>query len=127
MGIGLVPILETRIKSVDPYNIEGKALASAWPEIDDIARRLGVTTIEDLGDNEEFDEEEDELDGPPSEVPWYDAADGLRTVTALREELTANPDALPDSDEVASDLEEIQDVLAAAEEHKVRFRFTMLG
>ena len=41
MGIGLVPVLESRIAGVDPYDIEGKALAAAWPAIDDLASEFG--------------------------------------------------------------------------------------
>ena len=119
---GLVPLLESRISGVDPYGIEGKALASAWPAIDDLARELGVIPLAGLGDNDDADDET-----PASDMPWFDAADGLRTVVALHDTLKSNPDALPDSEYVLYDLEDVRNILDAAVTHQVRFRFSMLG
>jgi hypothetical protein len=119
---GLVPLLESRIGGVDPNDIEGKALAAAWPAIDDLARELGVTPLADLGDDDDYDDET-----PASDTPWFDAAGGLRTVIALHDALKSKPDALPDSEYVLYDLEDIRQVLDAAVTNQVRFRFSMLG
>ena len=105
-----------------PRGIEGKALASAWPAIDDLARSLGVTPFAELGDDDEADDER-----PASEMPWFDAADGLRTVQAILGALDSDPSALPDSEYVRYDLEDVRDVLTAASENRVRFRFAMLS
>jgi hypothetical protein len=122
MGFGLIPLLESRISGVDPYNIEGKALAASWPGIDDVARSLGVTPIGEFGDDDDSDDE-----SPATDLPWFDAADGLRTVTALLDALDSDPELLPDSEFVRYDLEDVRNVLSAAVERQVRFRFSMLG
>lgn len=122
MGFGLLPILETQIVGVDPFNIEGKDLAAAWSAIDDLARELGVTPFADLGDDDDSDE-----DCPASETPWFDAADGLRTVTAILGALDANPNALPGAEFVRDDLKGVREVLTAAAKNGVRFRFSMVS
>ncbi|GAB5406146.1 MAG: hypothetical protein Aurels2KO_43770 [Aureliella sp.] len=121
MGFGLIPLLESRIPGVDPYSIEGKALAASWPGIDDIARSLGVTPIGEFGDDDSDDEPH------ASDLPWFDPADGHRTVTALLDALDSDAELLPDSGFVRYDLEDIRNVLSAAVERQVRFRFSMLG
>ena len=119
MSAGIVPILEKRIPGVNPHDVEGKGLAAHYQSLDKLADRLGVLRLTQLGDAEADD------DAPR---PWFNPADGLRTVTALLQEFENDAvDFGRDTEMIVDDLRESQKVLAAATRERIRFCFTMLS
>ena len=59
---------------------------------------------------------------PPEQ--WYPAADGLKTVRALAEHVTANLNDFKQPNPILRDLKAAEVLLAAAEAAGVRFHFT---
>jgi len=116
MGAGIIPALQTPIPGVNPH-IEGKGLALMYEELDEIAEELGVPAITELGDA--YTEED-------GETPWYDASKGLLTIAALITYIETNPEAIDERDWILADLKETEEILKAAEEHGVKFCFTMV-
>lgn len=60
---------------------------------------------------------------PPEE--WFEASEGLKTVRGLAAFLRSTQDRIASSDDVAADLEEIEQILMAAEKHGVRFHLSI--
>ena len=111
---------ERDIPDFDPY-VNGHALSDSERKLERIAKELKVTPLMNFfGQNPEeaaaFIEDEggdpDEIDIP--DEAWFDATDGLRTIETLLEHLGTNPDALPNTDGVISELKEWQTVLKRA-------------
>lgn len=59
---------------------------------------------------------------PPEE--WFEASDGLQTVHRLLSHLRTSQDRIPTAEDVAGDLEEIEQILKAAEKAGVRFHLS---
>jgi hypothetical protein len=59
---------------------------------------------------------------PPEQ--WYSATDGLKTVRALAEHVTANMNDFKQPNPILRDLKAAESLLSAAEAAGVRFHFT---
>jgi glycine/D-amino acid oxidase-like deaminating enzyme len=109
----------------------GKALARESDKIDSAARRRGVIPPTSLLSEsqaaliaqlkeEGFDPSKMRL--PPEQ--WFDAAEGLKTVRALAEFVTANLNDFKFPNPILRDLKAVENLLAAAEKAGVKFHFT---
>ncbi len=109
----------------------GKALARESDKIDSAARRKNVAPPTSLlSENqaaliaqlkeEGFDPSKMRL--PPEQ--WFPAADGLKTVRALHEYVSANLNDFKQPNPILRDLKAAEALLAAAEAAGVRFHFT---
>ena len=116
---------------VPPYGIIGNdTLLANWKEeLNQVAAENGLTSLDafesyDPSDAAEF-LDEDELAGlPPAQ--WFQAADGMKAVRALRAHLKEHPDAISDPDTVLADLASFESDLSLAERAGVRFRFAVV-
>lgn len=109
----------------------GKALARESDRIDTAARTRRVTPPTSLlSENPAALVAEMEAQGfdpkkmriPPEQ--WFPAADGLATVRALIEHVTANLNDFKQPNPILRDLRAVEALLAAAEAAGVRFHFT---
>lgn len=109
----------------------GKALAREADRLDTAARGRHVTPITSLLSesqaalaeqlrSEGFDPAKMRL--PPEQ--WYSAADGLKTVRALAEHVTANLNDFKQPNPILRDLKAAESLLAEADAAGVRFHFT---
>jgi hypothetical protein len=136
MGAALYIVLEKDVPGLDPF-VNGKALSASEKRLDALAKKLRVSPLMDFfsinpGDALDFIEEEAEATGEAvGELPlmaaeqWFEAAEGLRTVRALRAHLSANPTALRNTNAVMSDLDEFATVLDKASSQKVRWHLAV--
>ena len=109
----------------------GKALARESDRLDSAARRKGVSPLTGLlSENQDVlrkQMEESGFDPSKMRLPpelWYDAADGLKTVRALAEYVTANLNDFKQPNPILRDLKAVEGLLAAAEAVGVKFHFT---
>ena len=111
----------------------GKALAREADRLDSAARRRGVTPVTGLlSENtaalaeqmraEGFDPSKMRL--PPEQ--WFPAADGLKTVRAVAEYVSANLNDFKQPNPILRDLKAAEALLVAAEAAGVRFHFTKM-
>ena len=109
----------------------GKALARESDRIDSAARRKSVTPITSMLSEsqarlreqmiaEGFDPSKMRL---PPEL-WFPAADGLKTVRALIEHVTANLNDFKQPNPILRDLKAVESYLSSAEEAGIQFHFT---
>lgn len=119
----IFPVLDREIEGVDISSVSGRMINHFAPELDKIAKSLGVTEIMSFfGANPEDYFDEDDLG--EFEIPeeylsgkWFEPKDGIRTFRALIKHLSENP-ALFDAetDELINDLRDFEKVLQKAEE-----------
>jgi hypothetical protein len=111
----------------------GKALARESDRIDSAARRRSVTpptsllsenpaTLAAQMREEGFDPTKMRL---PPEL-WFPATEGLKTVRALTEFITANMNDFKQPNPILRDLKATEALLIAAEAANVRFHFTKM-
>ena len=112
----------------------GKALARESDRLDTAARARHVTPLTSLLSEsqaalaaqlkeEGFDPAKMRL--PPEQ--WYSAADGLKTVRALAEHVTANMNNFKQPNPILRDLKAAEALLAQADAAGVRFHFTKIS
>lgn len=109
----------------------GKALARESDRLDFAARVRSAASITSLvsqsPDEVRRQMQESGIDPTKMRVPpelWYDAAEGLRTVRALAEYVSAKLNDFKQPNPILRDLKAAEALLTAAEAAKVRFHFT---
>jgi hypothetical protein len=123
MGVALYPTFEREISGAD---VDGKALARAQEQLDQIAAGLQVRPlgafISVSDEMAQFAEDEGlDLEAMPPRQ-WFAASDGLKTVRAL---LGHGLQSVARADWVLADLRSLERVLASAEKHDVRFHLAV--
>jgi hypothetical protein len=133
MGAPWFVCLERNIPDVDHASLDGEFVAQEFDELDRVAARLHVRPISDFlcGTPEQIDNALKEWrrkhTGQPPEIKehWFDASEGLRTITALLEHLRLEAaEFYEETNPTIEDLEAIQRILERAAECKVRFHFS---
>jgi len=134
MALAFIITLERDIpEASDAYRKAGlgKALARETSRLDLAARTKKVTAIESfLSENPEKLREQLRADGfdpekmrlPPEH--WFPAAEGLATVRALHEHVSAKLNDFKQPNPILRDLTAIEALLTAAQTAGVRFHFT---
>ena len=109
----------------------GKALARESDRLDSAARRKNVTPPTSLLSESQAaliaQLKEDGFDPAKMRIPpevWHPAADGLRTVRALAEYVTANLNDFKQPNPILRDLKAVEALLTAADAAGVKFHFT---
>lgn len=109
----------------------GKAIARELDRLDFAARRRGVSQPTSLlSENQAVLRAQMEANGfDPSKMRlppelWFSAADGLKTVGALTEHVTANLNDFKQPNPILRDLKAAEALLAAADASGVRFHLT---
>ena len=109
----------------------GKALARETDRHDSAARRRGVAPITGLLSESQAvlaeQLRESGMDPTKMRLPpeqWFAAADGLKTVRALEEYVTANLNDFKQPNPILRELKSAEALLAAAEAAGARFHFT---
>jgi hypothetical protein len=137
MATALVIMLEKELpEATAPYAKAkpGKALARESDRLDTAARGRGVTPLTSLlSESREaliaqfkeagFDPEKMRI---PSEQ-WFATDDGLKTVRALSEHVTARLNDFKQPNPILRDLKSAEALLAAADAAGVRFHFTKVA
>lgn len=119
----IFPVLDKEIDGVDISAVSGKLINRFSPELDEMARNLGVRGLMSFfgaAPEEYFDEDElGELEIPEEYLSekWFEPEDGLRTIETLLDYLTENSSVFGnETRHVAADLEEFEKVLQKAGE-----------
>ena len=109
----------------------GKALARESDRIDTAARRRSVPQLTSMLSESQaalFAQLKDEgFDPSKMRLPpeqWFPAADGLKSIQALIEHVTANLNDFKQPNPILRDLKAAEALLTAAEAAGVRFHFT---
>jgi hypothetical protein len=133
MALAIVVTLEKDLPALAAYAKAGpgKALARETDRIDSAARRRGVAQITQLlSENQQALIEQMKAEGfDPSKMrlpaeQWFAAAEGLKTVRALIEQVSANLNDFKQPNPILRDLKAAETLLVAAEGAGVRFHFT---
>jgi hypothetical protein len=103
--------------------VNGKAVAKQAEVLNDLAKQLGVTPLDDfLGMSEDVAEE---FDIKADVDLWFKPEAGLQTVEALIKHLEQTPNAVKNSKGVLEDLREYQEVLSQIKAKGLEWRFEM--
>jgi hypothetical protein len=109
----------------------GKALARESDRLDSAARRRGVSAPTSLLSESQAalaaQMREEGFDPTKMRLPpelWFPASDGLKTVRALTEYITAHMNDFKQPNPILRDLKATETLLAAAETADIRFHFT---
>lgn len=133
MALAFVVTLEKPLPGAAAYakSGTGKALARESDRLDTAARGRHVTPITSLlSESQAALAEQLRAEGfepgkmrlPPEQ--WYSAAEGLKTVRALAEHVTANLNDFKQPNPILRDLKGAEALLAEADAAGVRFHFT---
>jgi hypothetical protein len=133
MAQAFVIVLEKELPQLAAYarGASGRALARESDRLDSTARRKGATPPTSLLSEsqavlaaqmraEGFDPTKMRL---PPEL-WFDAADGLKTVRAIAEYVTANMNDFKQPNPILRDLKAAETLLVAAAAAGVKFHFS---
>jgi hypothetical protein len=136
MALAIVVTLEKDLPESAAYAKagSGRALARESDKIDFAARRRSVAQITSMLSEtraalvaqleaEGFDPAKMRL--PPEQ--WFPAADGLKTVRGLIEQVTTNLNDFKQPNPILRDLKAAETLLTAAEAVGVRFHFTKMN
>ncbi len=133
MALAIIVTLEKEIPALAAYTKSGtgKALAREAERLDYAARCCKVPDIPSLlSENPAVlaaQMREDGFDPSKMRLPpeqWYSATDGLKTVRALHEYVSANVNNFKQPNPILRDLKAAEALLVAAEAAGVRFHFT---
>jgi hypothetical protein len=109
----------------------GKALARESDRIDSAARRRNVPQLTSMLSESQASLiaqlKEEGFDPSKMRIPaeqWFPAAEGLKSVRALIEHITANLNDFKQPNPILRELKAVEALLNAAEEVSVRFHFT---
>jgi hypothetical protein len=134
MALAIVVTLEKELPDATAAYAKaksGKALARESDRLDGAARRKGAAAPTALLSESQaaLIEQMKEQGFDPSRMrlapeQWFPAADGLKTVRALADYVTANLNDFKQPNPILRDLKAAEALLAAAEAAGVRFHFT---
>jgi hypothetical protein len=133
MALAIVVTLEKELPESAAYAKagSGKALARESDKLDFAARVRQVTAITSMLSESQAalrkQLEEEGFDPAKMRLPpeqWYPAADGLRTVRALAEQVSAKLNDFKQPNPILRDLKAAETLLAAADAAGIRFHFT---
>lgn len=132
MGAGMFVVFENPVAGINPsLGMDGKAILRRLDELERLAieadtRSLGSYISANPDDVAAFAETEgvdlDTFQLPPEQ--WYSPAEALRSVVVLRARLDAHPLLQADA-ALLRDLEALENLLAEAHRHNVRFHLAM--
>ncbi len=126
MGDAIFITLEHEIPDYDA-NVSAVALARSVDALGDVADQLGVRPLADFfsqseEDKEQFmDSDEVELDDDLDvhEEQWFEPAEGLNAIRSMIDYFAEHPGEAEDG--VVEDLNALEQVLAHADEHHIRW------
>jgi hypothetical protein len=125
-------VLEREIAGVEPRDFDGRTLAARRHVIDSIAHE---EDLRGLGEFVAFSRAEAEalaedmkFDAPTvgsASGRWFEPSIALEVIRAVKTHVTADPDEIEDAATVVADLETLETILKAADDHGVRFRLSL--
>ena len=134
MAVALVVTLERELPDARAAYVkagQGKSLARESDRLDSAARRKNVAPLTSLLSEDPAaliaQLKEDGFDPSKMRVPpevWHPAAEGLKSVRALAEYVTANLNDFKQPNPILRDLKSAEALLTAAEAAGVKFHFT---
>lgn len=101
--------------------VNGKAVAKQVEAVNDLAKQLGVTPLDDFLAMSEGVAEEFDIDADVD--LWFKPEAGLQTIEALIEHLEQNPSAVKNAKGVLEDLREYQTILEQIKAKELEWRF----
>ena len=132
MSVALYIVVESEPPDLDVF-VNGKSLAKAQPELDAMAKTIGVLSLGDFisadEDSRAFLIEETGIDPDQIEglatTKWFSADDGLKTVMSLLQAIQKNSGSFKNSERVLADLEEFRVVLQKIAERGLRWHLAV--
>lgn len=128
MSVAYYIVLDAEEPGFDTF-VNGKAVAHATDELDELCRQNGLQTLDSfmgqsmdeisdmLGEDIELPESEvgDDGDGESrGDAKWFEPSEGLAVISAIISAIERKPDALDDPQAVLEDLMEYKAVLERA-------------
>jgi hypothetical protein len=105
-------------------NFESSAFARASEELEAIEEQLQIKNHFNL-----FSYADQNSLMPPgyeeTEVPWFDAREGIDWVKSLTTHIRAHPSSVSEANKLLDDLTELQDILCRAEQIGAKWHFGM--
>jgi hypothetical protein len=125
MGVAYFIALDREDPGFDTF-VSGKTIARARDEICAITEQLGLKSIDDLTSFGELDEQFDvPEDLRESEEPWFEPAQGIDWVDALRRHIEANPTSVKQPDRLLDELNQYRRVFQDAAKIGAKWHFQM--
>ena len=126
VGVCLTTVFDKNFPGSEAFGeyTDGKSLVYCLARLDDLARQCSVTPIS--GFAPDYEDMADDYEGPPIEEQWFDAAEGLHSVSAIIEATSGSTEwarglAKLEAEEVLDCLRSLERVLAAGKEARARF------
>jgi hypothetical protein len=109
---------------IEGLYFESSAFADASDYLHSVAEQLHIKSFYEL-----FSYEDQNDLCPPgyeeTEVPWFDAQEGIEWLTVVIEHVHANPEAVEEAEQLVQDLTDCQDVLSRAKAAGAKWHFVM--
>lgn len=129
MSLAFYIVVNSKVEGLDTF-VDGKAVGHAnQTALTTLCKKLNVRPLEEFisQDPEEMSEflEDHGIEADNLQEQWFDAEDGLATVSALRRYLSENPTALKNSEALCEDLAEYERVLEGIKKENVQWHFAV--
>jgi hypothetical protein len=125
MGAAYYIVLDNKDPGFDTF-VNGKAVSR---DADGIAKVAATLNLPDINDLASFADLAAEFDVDPdleaAQGKWFEPAEGLAWVRAMRDYVRGNPDWLKAADRVLSELDEYEKVLMGAERIGAKWHFAI--
>lgn len=106
--------------------VNGKAVARERDAIIAITKKLKLPTIDDLASFADLAAEFGVDSGlPAAQEKWFEPAQGIKWVRAVRDHIEANPTSVKRPGAVLADLEEYDDLLTRAQSIAAKWHFAV--
>ena len=131
MGVAYYISTEKELEGVAVEDFGGKPLAHAddYFEQNNIYEAAGVLSLMDFfGDDPRDTLGSEAFDNVPEEnlvEKWFEAAEGLRTVAALKKHLEEKPKALKNPKGVLEDLNDLEHVLTICQQREIKWHLSL--
>lgn len=96
--------------------VDGKVLTQNIEAVNAVAAGLGHKSFDDF-----LSQDLSEFGMEKTAAEWFDAAEGVAWVTALKEHIAAHPETVQDASAVVDDLDEFRRVLEEAQRRRLKW------
>lgn len=130
MSVAYYIVLDVDEPGFDPF-VNGKALAHATEELDELCLKSGLPVLESfmgqgMDEFEEMLEEDYELpEGEEGDEKWFEPQEGIDWVQSLLAAISQNPSSVTEAEAVLDDLKEYMEVLEKAKGIHARWHLAL--
>ncbi len=129
MGAAFYPVLERNIENIDTIAVNGKSLSKYNQSLEEIAKLLAIKPLISFfgEDVSEFLEDEGVEINENWETgeKWFEAVEGLKTISLLLGYLTKNPGTVESANYVIDDLRAFERILSEAQKQNIKWHLAI--